>query len=56
MNEVLVLVHGAFHGPWCWHPTMTVVRVTATDEYGWQGFDDFTIAVAPGVRFSRRES
>lgn len=22
MNEALVLAHGAFHGPWCWHPTI----------------------------------
>lgn len=22
MNDVLVLVHGAFHGPWCWQPTI----------------------------------
>ena len=21
-SEALVLVHGAFHGPWCWHPTL----------------------------------
>jgi pimeloyl-ACP methyl ester carboxylesterase len=21
MNDALVLAHGAFHGPWCWHPT-----------------------------------
>jgi pimeloyl-ACP methyl ester carboxylesterase len=23
MNEALLLAHGAFHGPWCWHPTLT---------------------------------
>lgn len=22
MTEALVLAHGAFHGPWCWHPTI----------------------------------
>lgn len=22
-KEALVLAHGAFHGPWCWHPTLT---------------------------------
>ena len=24
--DVLVLAHGAFHGPWCWHPTMQVLE------------------------------
>ena len=28
MTEVLVLAHGAFHGPWCWHPTMNAVEKT----------------------------
>lgn len=23
MNDALVLAHGAFHGPWCWHPTIS---------------------------------
>ena len=23
MKEALVLAHGAFHGPWCWEPTIT---------------------------------
>jgi pimeloyl-ACP methyl ester carboxylesterase len=24
--DVLVLAHGAFHGPWCWQPTMQVLE------------------------------
>ena len=23
MTKTLVLAHGAFHGPWCWHPLLT---------------------------------
>ena len=23
MTEALVLAHGAFHGPWCWRPTIS---------------------------------
>jgi pimeloyl-ACP methyl ester carboxylesterase len=23
LNDALVLAHGAFHGPWCWHPTIS---------------------------------
>lgn len=26
MNEALVLAHGAFHGPWCWRPTIERVE------------------------------
>ena len=23
MKDALILAHGAFHGPWCWHPTIS---------------------------------
>jgi pimeloyl-ACP methyl ester carboxylesterase len=26
MNEALVLAHGAFHGPWCWKPTQSLLE------------------------------
>ncbi len=36
MNDALVLAHGAFHGPWCWQPTIEYleakgVRCVAVD-------------------------